>query len=418
MNGNGSSRRSILRSLGVAAGSFALAGVLGGRSPRTGHARQRQDGNDPLANVTVPDGFRIDTYAAELQGALVEPHGGANPGPRFMAFHDGTPFVAVPGEANGDSDAAGAILALPDANGDGVADRVVSVLDGLNRPNSLAFHDGWLYVGETHTVARYRLDGLGVVPDSREVVVDMGTRNENAAWSTTIHVHDGWLWISKGTAVKAGRENRFREAITRCGLDGSDCVTWATGLRNAVDFTFASDGTLVATEMGMGHEDPDFPPDEIDVIERGGDYGWPHCHADNRPIDPDFVENPGSNHHDDLLRESDVDCSEKRPPTIPLRAHVAPLGLTFYTDSAFPERYRGDLFVAYHGSWGIQPPRGYKIVRIDWDGTREIRDFATGWLGPEGTIHGRPVDLVVGPDGDLFVSDDTSGRIYRIWYEG
>ena len=379
------------------------------------------------ANVSLPDGFRISVFSkGGLGGGLVEPHGGVNPGARFMAFHDGTLFVAVPGTEDG----GGKVVALPDADGDGRADRHVTVVDGLNRPNSIAFHDDQLYVANTFSVVRYDLAGLGVENGSREVVVDdLAESNAKSAWTTTIAIHNGSLWISKGTAVKSGRphDQGFREKITRCSLDGEDCETIATGLRNAVGMTFTPGGELVVTEMGMGHTDPNYPPDELIVVRRGANYGWPYCHADNEPIDPAFVEGE-DNPHRELLNGSDVNCSAMTPPNATIPAHSAPLGLTVYTGESFPAEYRGDLFVAYHGSWGIDPPVGYKLVRIECGerfratcpGGYEVHDFATGWKNAEtpSEPHGRPVDVVQGPDGALYVSDDQNGVVYRIWYAG
>lgn len=380
-----------------------------------------------LSHVDVPAGFRIDVFANEsLGGEVVRPHGGANPGVRFMAFHDGTLFVAIPGTESGE----GAVVALPDGNDDGRADRQVTVVEGLDRPNSIAFHDDRLYVANTFSVVRYEIDGLTADPASKDVVVrDLAESNQRAAWTTTIEIHNESLWISKGTAVKSERphDNGFREKITKCSLDGEDCETIATGLRNAVGMTATPAGRLVVTEMGMGHTDPEYPPDELNVITNGSDYGWPYCHADDDPIDPSFVAGE-DNPHRELLREHEVNCSEKEPPTMAIPAHSAPLGLTVYTGTRFPEKYRGDLFVAYHGSWGMDPPIGYEIVRIEC-GDRfaatcrapyEVHDFATGWQNEETPMEpfGRPVDVVVGPDGALYASDDQNGVIYRIWYAG
>lgn len=377
--------------------------------------------------VSLPDGFRISVYAGgDLGGNLVRPHGGANPGVRFMAFHNGTLFAAVPGTESGE----GSIVALPDGNGDGKADRRVTVVDGLDRPNSVAFRGNHLYVAETFSVVRYELDGLRADEGSREIVVDdLAENNSEAAWTTTVGIHDERLWISKGTAVKSDRphDNGFREKITRCSLDGEDCETVATGLRNAVGMAFAPDGRPVVTEMGMGHANPDFPPDELNVVRNGSDYGWPYCHANNEPIDPSFVAGE-DNPHRELLNGSDANCSAMTPPTMPIPAHSAPLGLTVYTGGGFPDEYRGDLFVAYHGSWGIDPPVGYKLVRIECgerfettcDGSYSVHDFATGWKNDEAPMEprGRPVDVVQGPDGALYVSDDQNGVVYRIRYEG
>jgi hypothetical protein len=105
---------------------------------------------------------------------------------------------------------------------------------------------------------------------------------------------------------------------------------------------------------------------------------------------------------------------------VTLPAHSAPLGLAFYTGRQFPEAYRGDLFVALHGSWDRSTPIGYQVVRVPMRDGRPAgptEDFVVGWqLGRR--WWGRPVDLLVAPDGALLISDDAGGRIFRVWYAG
>ncbi len=348
------------------------------------------DSGDDLSHVSVPDGFSISVYADDFGGTGVSTPGPA-PGPRFMAFHDGTLHVALPDQ--------GRIVALPDGSGD---PEPVTVVDGLDRPHSMAFHNGRIYIAETGRTVSYRLDGLSVDRDTREVVVDDYPAG-GQHWTRTIRIHDGHLYISVGSSCNVCEEDDpWRAAITRCDLDGTDCDRYATGLRNTVGFIVV-DGTMVGTDNGRDLLGNDVPPDEINVIAQGDDYGWPYCYGDRVP-DPAFGNASR--------------CDGTVPPAVPLQAHSAPLGLTRHGHAAFPERYRGDLYVAYHGSWNRQPPTGYKVVRIPYhagNGTfGEPRDFAAGWLGDDGTVHGRPVDVVSGPDGALYVSDDATGRIYRI----
>jgi glucose/arabinose dehydrogenase len=140
-------------------------------------------------------------------------------------------------------------------------------------------------------------------------------------------------------------------------------------------------------------------------VREGDDAGWPRCHA-GRIVDPEFGEPEG--------------CQGVVPPAVEMQAHSAPLGLTFYDGTQFPAEYVGDLYVAFHGSWNRSVPTGYKVVRIDMEGAQPgpAYDFGTGWLREDGSRWGRPVDVIVGPDGSLYVSDDEGGVIYRIFYGG
>jgi glucose/arabinose dehydrogenase len=176
-------------------------------------------------------------------------------------------------------------------------------------------------------------------------------------------------------------------------------------LRNSVGLTWEPvKGEMWASDNGRDWLGDNLPPDEINIVKEGKDYGWPYCYGDRIP-DPKF---------NDRRR-----CRNTVAPMVELQAHSAPLGLTFYDGDLFPEEFKGDLFVAYHGSWNRSVPTGYKLVRIRIrDGQPEgIEDFATGWL--QGTeVLGRPVDVLVGPDGSLYVSDDRRGIIYKIAYRG
>ena len=189
-------------------------------------------------------------------------------------------------------------------------------------------------------------------------------------------------------------------------MDGTGCSVYARGLRNSVGFVFhPTTGLMYATENGRDMLGDDLPPDEINSIEEGKNYGWPICYGKNihdthfdRNV---YIRNP---------------CLGLMPSLVDLQAHSAPLGLAFYTGDNFPQEYRGDLFVAYHGSWNRKEATGYKIVRIDMQDLT-VKDFATGWLTTTGNVLGRPVDIIVADDGSLFVSDDNAGKIYRISYQ-
>ena len=192
-----------------------------------------------------------------------------------------------------------------------------------------------------------------------------------------------------------------RAAISEYNSDGSGFRVFAEGLRNAVGFVFhPQSGTIWTTENGRDHLGDDLPPDEINIIEDGGHYGWPYCYGKNI-TDPEFGD---SNR-----------CTTAQPSLHDIQAHSAPLGLRFIQSAQFPEKWQGDLLVAYHGSWNRSVPTGYKVVRLDVEGDKIVgeEDFISGWLQGR-TVHGRPVDFVFDSNGALYISDDKAGIIYRV----
>jgi len=341
--------------------------------------------------IGLPPGFGISVFAQGLSD------------PRMMALGpDGELYVAERG--------AGRIIRLPDRDDDGVADSAPSgvevVADGLRAPSSIAFYvDSSLYVGETTRILRLSdPDGDGVFQE-QEVVID-GLPSGGHSTRTVLFSPDGqYLYVSIGSSCNVCVEDDERRAtIMRYNPDGSGGEIYAQGLRNAVGITFRP-GTseLWATNNGRDWLGDDQPPETIYRVNQGDDAGWPRCHA-GRIVDPDLGE-PG-------------DCEGIVKPMVEMQAHSAPLGLAFYTGEQFPAEYHGDLFAAFHGSWNRTVPTGYKVVRVPMTGDEvgTAQDFAVGWLREDGSRWGRPVDVLTGPEGNLFVSDDEGGVIYRIFY--
>jgi glucose/arabinose dehydrogenase len=346
-------------------------------------------GATPVADlISVPPGFTISIFA---QG-LAEP--------RMMTIGpDGSLYVAERG--------AGQILRLPDQDGNGKADRLQVVAGDLSAPSSLAFYrDGSLYVSETTRILRLSNPDPKGVFQQREVVID--GLPEGGHTTRTILFSPDWskLFVSIGSSCNACDEtDPHRAAILQYRPDGSGGWIYAHGLRNAVGLSFRP-GTdeLWVTNNGRDLLGDDLPPDTIQVVHQGQDFGWPRCHA-GRIADPDLG--------------SSGSCKGISPPAVELQAHSAPLGLTFYSGAQFPSEYQGNLFVAFHGSWNRSIPTGYKVVRISfkdgWPGPAQ--DFASGWLR-SGAAWGRPVDVINAKDGCLLVTDDEGGIIYRIAYIG
>jgi glucose/arabinose dehydrogenase len=345
-------------------------------------------GATEMEDISLPEGFAIGVYAEDVPGA------------RFMA-------VSPEGVLHATLIRDGRVVALPDEDRDGRADRAVTVAEGLRQPHGIAFHEGFLYVGETHQVVRFPLDKGHVSVGPREVVVPgLPVEGGGHFTRTVVFGPEGALYISIGSSCNVCREDDPRRAaVLRVPPEGGKPEVFAKGLRNSVGLAFHPvTGVLFGTENGRDWLGDDFPPDEINVIRQGRHYGWPACHGDRVP-DPEFGD--------------EAFCRETEPPAVNLQAHSAPLGLAFYTGTMFPETYRGRLFAAYHGSWNRSVPTGYKVVSIPFrDGmpAGEPEDFATGWLR-RGDVQGRPVAVLVGADGALMVSDDKSGRIYRITFK-
>ena len=338
----------------------------------------------------VPDGFQLELYADNLPRA------------RFLLFTDaGDLLVSRPH--------AGDIMLLRrDANGDGRPDAVETLLSDLKRPLGMDLAEGWLYIAESNRVGRIAFDSdRGATLGQYQPVIEGLTDNGNH-WSKTIRFGpDGLLYLAQGSTCNICEEQDTRRAtMMRFQPNGSDGEIIATGLRNSVGFDWAPwDGALYATDNGRDMLGDDFPPCELNRIEKGAFYGWPYFNGDNLP-DPDMGTDPLATQR------------QPRAPAHGFRAHNAPLGITFIDGSALPGDFDKTALVALHGSWNRSVPDGYKVVSLHWSGaTVEERDFLTGF-NRDGDISGRPVDIAQGPDGAIYVSDDYAGAIYRIRHGG
>jgi glucose/arabinose dehydrogenase len=342
--------------------------------------------------LTVPQGFTITTYAERV------------PGVRLMALGpEGDPYATLTDR--------GRVVRLPDRNHDGRADEVVRVAGGLNQPHGLAFRGDTLYVAETSQVVRFDR------PGARPVVVVGNLPADGGHFTRTIVFLQDELLVSVGSSCNLCEEqDPRRAAVVRYGLDGSGEALFATGLRNSVGLALNPvTGEVWATNNDRDNLGDEVPPDRVNILRRGGFYGWPFCYLPNVP-NPEYQRTAGR-------------CAQAIGPAVELPAHSAPLGLAFYTGSMFPAEYQGDLLVALHGSWNRSAPIGYEVVRVDLHEGRPVgaaQSFVSGWLEgrrrtlsrPAGVGWGRPVGLLVLGDGSLLISDDEGGRIYRVTYDG
>jgi glucose/arabinose dehydrogenase len=219
---------------------------------------------------------------------------------------------------------------------------------------------------------------------------------------------DGSIFISSGSDCNVCTERDPRLAtIMHYNANGTRGRVYASGLRNASGLAFDRAGRLWAVVNQRDNLRPNhtnLPPDELDLIREGGDYGWPSCYpiGNRRVPNPEFPQ---------------ASCRRYLPTALNFQAHSAPLGIAFYESQQFPASYRGNLFVAFHGSWNRSPPTGYKVVAVSFSKGRPtgVRDFVTGWLTADYRVLGRPVGVAVGTDGSLYISDDT-GYLFEVSY--
>ena len=363
---------------------------LGTAHPASGAVLSLSKGRQALrvADVTLeaPAGFQVNLFAENLGRA------------RFMALDPrGRLMVCDMG--------GGRVLTLPDEDHDGRADRVVEFASGVNLAHSLAWRQGKAYVtGGTEVVEFTDTDGDGVADSRRAIIDDLPDGPGHITRTIVFDPAEKKMYVSVGSSSNVTPEqDRRRAAVLRFDPDGSHMEVFATGLRNSVGLAFdPTTGQLWGTDNGRDWLGDNLPPDELNIIREGGFYGWPWYYGDNIP-DPEFKTRPAPG----------------IPPALELQAHSAPLGLCFYTGEQFPQEYRGDVFVCFHGSWNRTVSTGYKLVRVR---VREGRpasyeDFLTGFLTDTG-VTGRPVDPIVGADGALYFSDDQRGRIYRVTWGG
>ena len=343
----------------------------------------------PLERLELPPGFEISVW-------------GRIPGARSLTLGDGgTVFV-------GTRDANGSVYAIADRNGDHRADEVHTLAGPLFMPNGVAFRDGSLYVAEVNRILRFddierRLENPGEPVVVTTALPDM----RHHGWKFIAFGPDGYLYVPVGAPCnRCDSVNPLFASIARMRPDGSGLEVAARGVRMSVGFDWHPDtGEMWFTDNNPDWLGDDNPPGEMNILtEIGQHFGYPYCHA-GEVADPWYGR--------------ERDCAEFVPPTQQLGPHVAAIGMTFYRGDAFPEEYRGQAFVAEHGSWNRSERIGYRVtlVRVENGRASAYEDFATGWIGaPDERAWGRPVDLLELPDGSLLLSDDRADAIYRIAY--
>jgi len=366
-----------------------LASVVAAMAIGLGLATARAQSPLPLDRITLPPGFSIELVARV-------------PNARAMTWGDkGTLFV---GSNEGSVHAL--TFAGPAASGVATVQRIAQ---DLREPAGVAFREGALYVSAVSRILRF--DGIETrlaSPPSPVVVTDRFPTEGHHGRKFIAFGPDGKLYVPVGAPCNICAPDPDRYAnIQRMNPDGSGREVVARGVRNSVGFDWdPQTKALWFTSNGRDLMGDDVPPDTLNrVTAAPQDFGYPYCHAGTIP-DPEF----GARRR----------CSEFVPPAQALGPHVAALGMRFYTGTQFPATYRNAIFIAEHGSWNRSRKIGYRItvVRRDTAGKPiAYEPFAEGWLQGE-SAWGRPADVIVGPDGALFIADDSAGAVYRIRYKG
>jgi glucose/arabinose dehydrogenase len=338
-----------------------------------------------LDRIKLPPGFEISVYANV-------------PAARSLALgQKGTVFVGTR------QSAVHAIVPR-----DGSKPEVVTIADGLNAPNGVAFRAGALYVAEVSRILRYDdIEANLRHPPEPAIVSDRYPKDGHHGWKYIAFGPDGWLYVPVGAPCNVCEPDPERYALlSRIKPDGSGYEVFARGIRNTVGFDWdPRTGELWFDEHGRDMMGDDMPSDELNHAPKPGmNFGFPYCHQGDRP-DPEF----GARHP----------CSDFTPPALKQGGHVAPNGLKFYTGKMFPPEYQNRIFIAQHGSWNRSRKSGYRVIMVTLANNKVERSevFAEGWMENERSW-GRPVDLLVLPDGSLLISDDQAGVVYRVTYRG
>jgi len=346
-----------------------------------------------LHRIKLPPGFQISIYASGVKGA------------RSMSLSpSGTLFVGTRTDIK--RKPIGKLYAITNPDQGASADQVITLAEGLNIPNGVAFRDGHLYVAEIHRIVRYdNIEQHLDEPPAPRVINDSFPNKLHHGWKYLDFGPDGRLYVAVGSPCNTCEPNEGQGALVSLLADGSDKKIYARGIRNSVGFDWHPDsGEMWFTDNGRDVWGDDRPPEELNHAPRSGlHFGFPYRYGKTL-VDEDYATDKGA--------------ADFTPPALEFPAHNALLGMRFYTGDQFPKDYNGDIFIASHGSWNRNPPDGYRIYRVRMRGgiAEDYQIFADGWLTEEKQYWGRPTDILFMHDGSMLVSDDFANVIYRISY--
>jgi glucose/arabinose dehydrogenase len=342
-----------------------------------------------LQQLKTPPGFAVNVFASNTGQ------------PRMMSVSsDGSIYVTRPEQSD--------VIMLRDKNGDGNSDEMKTVLSGISLAHGITIRDNKLYVAGVNELYVSDLNGQ----NKQKLIANLPEGGRHPKRTIGFDPH-GMLYLSIGSTCNACDEaNPEHATILQVSTNGSNRKVYARGLRNTMGFDWHPE-TKEFWGMDNGSDDrgDNIPPEELNRIQEGADYGWPYCYG-NKEEDP-FTDQPKG------ITKAEY-CAKTIGPVLTYQAHSAPIEMRFYNNNQFPAEYRGDAFVTMHGSWNRSVPTGFKVVRLRFKNgsPQQFEDFLTGFLIQGGTHQfGRPAGLAVMKDGSLLVSDDENGLIYRVRYK-
>jgi glucose/arabinose dehydrogenase len=357
--------------------------------PFAPHLTGRPASELPVNKLRVPDGFKVEVWVDGVPEA------------RSLALGDkGTVFVSNRNLSN--------VYAIVDNGG---KREVKTIMKGMKSPNGIVFNKGTLYVAERHRITRYddiesKLDN----PGEGKVVIDNLDPNSQPGhfWKYLAMGPDGKLYFNIGSPQNITMPSYNEASIVRVDPKTGTLENFAQGVRNSVGMAFhPKTKQLWFTEHGRDWMGTDLPNDELNVVKtRGQHFGFPYCHQGD-VLDPIFGQNRS--------------CDQFTKPELKLGAHIAPLGMKFYTGTMFPKEYQNSMLIAQHGSWNRDPKHGYNLIRVSVDAKGKVTShpFVDGFLenaAGDPPMWGRPVDVLQMKDGSILFSDDFNGIIYRVSY--
>ncbi len=351
--------------------------------------------SERLAQLKAPDGFSVKPFALGLGNA------------RIIAVSD-KGFIYVSRREEG------AVVLLKDEDGDGKADAAPIKVASRPQAHGLAVRGDELYLVTVKQVFVAPIQPDGQLGPLRMIIDDLPDSGQHPN-RVLAFGPDGMLYISVGSTCNACNESNAENAtILRATPDGKSRTIFASGLRNTIGFDWHPEtGELWGFDHGIDFLGDEVQPEELNKIEAGKQYGWPHVYGDGSGFNPQSTP-PGG-----ISKQQWRDAST--PMVLGYTAHAAPMQLKFYTGAAFPADYAGDAFATMRGSWNRNPASGYEIVRVRFENGQPtaIEPFVTGFLTDDGKTHiARPVGLAVARDGSLLMADDANGVLYRVAYDG